>query len=98
MCDGDDDDGDGVADNGCPDADEDGVADAFDNCPAVPNSDQADADRDAAGDACSVPPASPAALTAEPIVGGGRLRWAAAADGSTTGYLVFRAAQGEEDV
>jgi hypothetical protein len=34
------------------DADADAVADAEDNCPAVPNGDQADADGDRVGDAC----------------------------------------------
>ena len=35
-----------------PDADDDLVPDAVDNCPAVANRDQADADGDGAGDAC----------------------------------------------
>lgn len=35
-----------------PDADGDGVADAYDNCPAVANGDQADFDGDGQGDAC----------------------------------------------
>jgi hypothetical protein len=34
------------------DSDCDGVFDQFDNCPAVPNADQADGDGDAEGDAC----------------------------------------------
>lgn len=36
-----------------PDADGDALPDACDNCPAVPNPDQADADGDGQGDACS---------------------------------------------
>lgn len=37
----------------CPgDGDGDGVCDALDNCPAVPNPDQADLDGDLAGDTC----------------------------------------------
>jgi Zn-dependent metalloprotease len=35
-----------------PDGDGDGVADAYDNCPTVPNADQANFDGDAQGDAC----------------------------------------------
>ena len=37
-----------------PDADRDGRPDATDNCPAVGNPDQADADKDGVGDACEV--------------------------------------------
>jgi hypothetical protein len=35
-----------------PDSDGDGVADDVDNCPTVPNEDQADTDNDGLGDAC----------------------------------------------
>ncbi|HEU4759622.1 MAG TPA: thrombospondin type 3 repeat-containing protein [Dehalococcoidia bacterium] len=36
----------------CADGDGDGMPDAFDNCPAVPNADQANTDGDVTGDAC----------------------------------------------
>ena len=52
-----DDDGDGAidgADASCHDADTDGIADAQDNCPAIPNRGQGNADQDAAGDACDL--------------------------------------------
>lgn len=35
-----------------PDQDEDGIADETDNCPEVPNGDQADVDEDGTGDGC----------------------------------------------
>lgn len=39
-----------------PDTDGDGVIDAFDNCPLVPNPDQADSDGDGVGDVCDICP------------------------------------------
>jgi hypothetical protein len=41
------------------DVDADGVGDACDNCPDVPNTDQADGDGDGLGDACDPCPADP---------------------------------------
>jgi hypothetical protein len=38
-----------------PDTDSDGVVDSQDNCPAIANADQADADGDGIGDACEAP-------------------------------------------
>jgi choice-of-anchor B domain-containing protein len=42
-----------------PDGDTDGIPDALDNCPAVPNSDQADGDGDDVGDVCDNCPTVP---------------------------------------
>ena len=44
---------------GLPDADGDGVADAADDCPRVPNPDQRDTDGDGIGDACDDCPLTP---------------------------------------
>lgn len=45
----------GAPDSGSNDRDNDGVPDDRDNCPDVPNPDQADADVDGVGDACQNP-------------------------------------------
>jgi hypothetical protein len=49
---GDDDDDDGGGDTPFVDSDGDGFSDGADNCPAVSNPNQADADLDGVGDAC----------------------------------------------
>ena len=46
------------------DQDGDGVPDAYDNCPAAPNADQADTDGDGVGDACEV--ATAPVITTQP--------------------------------
>jgi len=45
---------------GAQDTDLDGIADVMDNCPNVPNHDQADTDGDGLGDACDPQPTVPA--------------------------------------
>jgi hypothetical protein len=65
-----DSDGDGFGD-ACDvvviDADQDGLADARDNCPWTYNPDQADADQDGVGDACDAPPvAVPVVVNPQP--------------------------------
>jgi cysteine-rich repeat protein len=48
----------------CPDADNDGICDDVDNCPAVYNPNQADSDNDGIGDACdSTGPVCPNPIT-----------------------------------
>lgn len=42
------------ASSACPDADQDGICDADDNCPDDTNRDQADADDDGTGDVCEI--------------------------------------------
>ncbi|WP_458626606.1 collagen-binding domain-containing protein [Winogradskyella sp. PC D3.3] len=53
ICDGIDNNGDGVIDEGFADTDGDGVADCIDNCVYTYNTDQVDSDGDGIGDACS---------------------------------------------
>ncbi|WP_179319954.1 collagen-binding domain-containing protein [Winogradskyella helgolandensis] len=55
LCDGIDNNGDGVIDEGFADTDGDGVADCVDNCPEVANADQADLDGNGIGDVCDEP-------------------------------------------
>lgn len=51
------------------DTDGDGVYDKDDNCPTIPNIDQADSDNNGVGDACDTP-IEPPIETPEPVVGG----------------------------
>jgi hypothetical protein len=88
MCDGLDNDGNGKIDEDCPDSDKDTVADAIDNCPLTPNTDQADSGADLLGDACRLPQVTD--LAAAPDGKGGIvLNWKAnTAD--VFGFTVYR--------
>ncbi|HEY3242758.1 MAG TPA: hypothetical protein VGM03_05340 [Phycisphaerae bacterium] len=48
------------------DADADGIADAYDNCPALANPAQTDTDGDSVGDACDVCPSTPPGMPVQP--------------------------------
>ena len=53
LCDGSDNDQDGLVDEGFLDTDKDGIGDVCDNCVAIPNVDQEDTDGDGVGDVCT---------------------------------------------
>jgi len=90
MCNGEDSDGNGIIDDGCPDSDEDGVSNAIDNCPYLANVDQVDVNRNGIGDACEVPPSPPQNLTASNEAGGVILRWEPPAEADIVGYVIER--------
>jgi len=95
TCDGEDNDGDGQIDEGCPDADGDGLADEVDNCPLVANADQADFDSDFRGNACEGRPGAPRNVEAEETAQGVVLSWDAPAAGHPIGYNVYRRLAGD---
>jgi hypothetical protein len=71
-----------------PDADDDGVPDANDNCPQASNADQADADGDRIGDACdNFPPTADAGGPYVGTEGSSIVFTATAGDATPTGLL-----------
>lgn len=98
VCDGVDNDGDLLIDEACPDRDGDGVVDGIDNCPAVANPKQADADTDFRGDACTGLPGTPTGVTADVTTGGVVLSWTAPDGGQpVAGYNVYRLDPGAQN-
>lgn len=87
VCNGVDDDSDGVIDGGCPDDDGDGIVDALDSCPKTPNADQIDSNGDRVGDACQDPRVS--GLTAVWSNGAARLEWEVS-HSDILGFAVYR--------
>ncbi len=88
TCNGSDDDGDGVVDEGCRDGDGDGVIDILDRCPETPNASQDDLDGDGLGNACERP-SGPKSVQASVSPNGILLSW----DGSAPdvlGWNVYR--------
>ena len=88
VCNGVDDDTDGIIDEDCPDSDGDGTVDAIDNCPLTTNPDQADSDGDFVGDACQDPRIVD--LVAEWSDGRARLDWNVTSN-DVLGFVVYRA-------
>jgi hypothetical protein len=97
VCDGKDNDGDADIDEGCADADKDGIANDVDNCPWVANADQADYNGDFRGNACDGRPGAPMDVRAEITEGGIRLTWSAPETGDSIGYNVYRRLAGDQN-
>jgi hypothetical protein len=97
YCDGRDNDGDGLIDEGFGDLDDDGIANMIDNCPLISNSNQFDMNRNHIGDACEGPPDVPTGLSVIVVDGVPTLAWTENAAGTVLGYNVYRQIHGERD-
>jgi hypothetical protein len=116
KCNGLDDNGNGLVDEGFPDSDQDGIADCVDedqdndgvpngvdNCPQVPNPDQADSNGNGIGDACdpnTTPinnPPSPGEIETDGQFGPPSGEWSTITPASFLGgdSLVYSAVEGE---
>jgi hypothetical protein len=85
-------DGDSLADCVDPDDDNDGVPDAIDNCPLVPNPDQADADGDHIGDVCDPTPGTQPKIVFQSLRSGNQDIYSMNPDGTNQTRLTTNAA------
>ena len=90
YADGRDNDRDGRVDEGLPDSDNDGIADAVDNCPLLHNPDQFDTNRDHRGDACEVLPTAPNTLSVSVVQHVAILSWNESSTSNVVGYNLYR--------
>ena len=95
ICNGLDDDNDQEMDEGCPDGDYDGIADAIDNCPSTWNYDQADLDANHLGDTCQNPQISDLSISSDGVAR--TLQWNVSSL-ELLGYNVYRQCLGENSL
>jgi hypothetical protein len=95
FCNGQDDDGNELVDENCPDLDQDGLVDELDNCPFAHNPEQADSNGDLLGDTCSSPPPPPSEVTGIQTGNTVTLAWQVVDAAGIAGYNVYR--RGEQE-